>query len=77
MSLAGSGAFVFTTQIAHPQLDLIANTLPNRDGQPWIMGVRPAATVEGWARAAGFSNIRTAVEPHGLFAVTVAVAPAS
>lgn len=75
--LAAGGAFVFTTQIAHPQLDLIANTLPNRNGEPWIMGVRPAATVEGWARAAGFTDIRTATEPNGLFAVTVAVAPAS
>jgi SAM-dependent methyltransferase len=74
--LAGGGTFVFTTQIAHPQLDLIANTLPHRDGQPWIMGVRSAATVAGWARQAGFSDIRTAVEPNGLFAVTVAVAPA-
>jgi hypothetical protein len=74
--LAGGGAFVFTTQIAHPQLDLIANTLPNRDGEPWIMGVRSAATVEGWARAAGFAELRTATEPNGLFAVTVAAAPA-
>lgn len=70
--LAGGGAFVFTTQIAHPQLDLIANTLPNRDGEPWVMGVRAAATVEGWARAAGFATVRTETEPHGLFAVTVA-----
>jgi SAM-dependent methyltransferase len=74
--LASGGAFVFTTQIAHPQLDLIANTLPNRDGEPWIMGVRSAATVEGWARSAGFTDLRTATEPNGLFAVTLAVAPA-
>jgi Putative methyltransferase len=74
--LAGGGTFVFTTQITHPQLDLIANTLPNRDGQPWIMGVRSVTTVEAWAREAGFSDIRTAAEPTGLFAVTVAVAPA-
>lgn len=74
--LTGGGAFVFTTQIAHPQLDLIANTLPNRDGEPWIMGIRSSVIVEGWAQAAGFSDVRTAVEPHGLFAVTVATAPA-
>ncbi len=71
--LANGGTFVFTTQIAHPQLDLIANTLPNRDGEPWIMGVRPVAMVEAWARLAGFADIRTAAEPHGLFAVTTAV----
>lgn len=72
--LAGGGTFVFTTQIAHPQLDLIANTLPNRDGEPWIMGVRPAVTVETWAREAGFAEIQTTVERHELFAVTTAIA---
>lgn len=74
--LAGGGTFVFTTQTAHPQLDLIANTLPNRDGEPWIMGVRLVATVEGWARAAGFADLRSEAEPHGLFAVTTATVPA-
>lgn len=74
--LAAGGTFVFTTQITHPQLDLIANTLPNRDGEPWVMGVRPVATVEAWARAAGFTAICTSTEPHGLFAVTTAVAHA-
>ena len=70
--LGEGGTFVFTTQIAHPQLALIANTLPNRDGEPWIMGVRASATVEGWARGAGFIDIRTVTEPNGLFAVTTA-----
>lgn len=74
--LAAGGTFVFTTQITHPQLELIANTLPNRDGEPWIMGVRPVATVEAWARAAGFAAICTITEPYGLFAVTTAVAHA-
>ncbi len=71
--LPGDGAFVFTTQVMHPQLDLIANVLPNRNGDPWIMPVRPVAQVEQWARSAGFGAVRTEVEPHGLFAVTLAV----
>ncbi|MGN6758554.1 MAG: class I SAM-dependent methyltransferase family protein, partial [Thermomicrobiales bacterium] len=33
--LPTDGAFVFTTQVTHPQLDLIANVLPNRHGEPW------------------------------------------
>jgi len=70
--LPADGAFVFTTQIAHPQLVMIANTLPNRNGEPWVMGTRAVETVETWARAAGFHTVHTAVEPHGLFAVTVA-----
>ncbi len=70
--LPPDGAFVFTTQIAHPQLDMIANTLPNRNGDPWVMGTRSVETVEAWARAAGFRTVCTEVESHGLFAVTVA-----
>ncbi|HEY8597796.1 MAG TPA: class I SAM-dependent methyltransferase family protein [Thermomicrobiales bacterium] len=73
--LPAGGSFVFTTQVTHPQLDLIANTLPNHRGEPWIMGVRSLATVEGWARDASFVDVRSTVEPHGLFAVTVAQIP--
>ncbi|MGN6812168.1 MAG: class I SAM-dependent methyltransferase family protein [Thermomicrobiales bacterium] len=70
--LPAAGAFVFTTQVAHPQLDLIANVLPNRHGDPWVMGLRSVARVEAWAREAGFATVRTEVERHGLFAVTLA-----
>jgi len=73
--LPAGGAFVFTTQVMHPQLDLIANTLPNHRGEPWIMGVRSLATIEGWAREAGFVGVQSVVESHGLFAVTVAQLP--
>lgn len=70
--LPADGTFVFTTQISHPQLDLIANVLPDRTGNPWVMGTRSVAQVEGWARRASFRAIQTEIEPHGLFAVTVA-----
>ena len=69
--LPPDGVFIFTTQVNHPQLKLIA-ALPNRDGQPWIMKNRSVSLVEGWARVAGFSNVKTALEPHGLFSVSVA-----
>ena len=70
--LPRDGALVFTTQVSHPQLDLIANVLPNRHGEPWVMCTRPVALVESWARHAGFREVRTELEPHGLFAVSVA-----
>lgn len=73
--LPAGGSFVFTTQVAHPQLDLIANTLSNHRGEPWIMGVRSLTSVEDWARDAGFVGVQSVVEPHGLFGVTVAQAP--
>ncbi len=69
--LPPDSVFIFTTQVNHPQLKLIA-ALPNRDGQPWIMKNRSVSLVEGWARAAGFSNVKTTLESHGLFSVSVA-----
>ena len=70
--LPAHGVFVFTTQIRHPQLDLIANVLPNRNGDPWIMLTRPLDELETWVKQAGFTGGRSFVEPNGLFAVSVA-----
>jgi SAM-dependent methyltransferase len=63
--------FVFTTQVAHPQLKLIANTLPNRHGELWLMRNRSVATVEAWARAAGFEQVSTTLTAAGMYGVTV------
>ncbi|PSK95403.1 putative methyltransferase [Murinocardiopsis flavida] len=68
--LAPGGVLVFTTQEHHPQLDFIANVLPNRDGDPWVMECRPARTTEQWARDAGFTGTASTREEVGLFAVT-------
>jgi hypothetical protein len=68
--LAPGGVIYFTTQTHHPQLDFIANVLPNRDGVLWVMKCRPAAQLEEWARAAGFNQITSQAEEVGLFTVT-------
>ncbi|NWJ95037.1 MAG: class I SAM-dependent methyltransferase family protein [Chloroflexi bacterium] len=68
--LAPGGAIYFTTQTRHPQLEFIANVLPNRDGLPWIMKCRPVAQLEAWARQAGFTQIESQLEGVGLFSVT-------
>ena len=68
-------AIIVTTQVSHPQLDMIANVLPNRDGLPWIMECRPAGLTEQWLGAAGFQVSGSLTEPLGLFAVTVARKP--
>ncbi|MFF9895182.1 class I SAM-dependent methyltransferase family protein [Streptomyces longispororuber] len=69
--LAPGGVLVCTTQTRHPQLELIANVLPDREGRPWVMKCRNVALTEGWAREAGFGNVRSRREEVGLFAVTV------
>ena len=71
--VAAPGAAIFvTTQVTHPQLDMIANVLPNRDGLPWVMESRPVALTEQWLRDAGFDVAESRTEPLRLFAVTMA-----
>jgi hypothetical protein len=70
-SLSPGCVFIFTTQVHHPQLELI-KALPNRENQSWVMKNRPVALVEGWALEAGFRARSTQLEPSGIFGVTTA-----
>lgn len=69
--LAPRGAIFFTTQTHHPQLDFIANVLPNRNGILWVMKCRQAGQLEAWVRSAGFNGIQSQAEEVGLFIVTI------
>jgi SAM-dependent methyltransferase len=69
--LAPEGRFIFTTQVKHPQLELIANTLTNRHGQPWVMVCRPLSETEEWARQAGFAVVSSRMEEVGLFGISL------
>ena len=69
--LAAGDALVFTTQVAHPQVAMMA-VVPAHDGRPWIIRNRPLPTVESMARAAGFRDVTSEMEPVGIFAVSVA-----
>ncbi len=73
--LPPGGTLVFTTQVTHPQLDLIANVLVNREGHPWVMVCRSLAEVEKMAAEAGFTQIESQCERHGLFGITVCRKP--
>jgi SAM-dependent methyltransferase len=73
--LPPGGALIFTTQVTHPQLDLIANVLVNREGRPWVMVCRTLAEVEGLAATAGFREIRSQRERLRLFGVTICRKP--
>lgn len=70
--LAPGGVLVFTTQTRHPQLEFIANVLPNRDGVLWEMKCRPVELAEQWAARAGFAEVASRRESVGLFTVTTA-----
>ncbi|UYM25180.1 class I SAM-dependent methyltransferase family protein [Streptomyces albus] len=69
--LAADGVLVFTTQTRHPQLELIAGVLTNRDGEPWVMKCRDMGQAEDWAALAGFKEVSSRRERVGLFTVTL------
>jgi SAM-dependent methyltransferase len=69
--LKPGGTLIFTTQVTHPQLELIANVLVNREGKPWEMVCRSIEEAEGLAREAGFEGMGSELERLGLFGVTV------
>jgi len=71
-ALAAGGSFIFTTQVNHPQLKLIAGALNNREGKPWVMVNRPVAETERWARQAGFESVRSVLAPPGLYTISSA-----
>lgn len=73
--LAPGGVLVFTTQIRHPQLEFIANVLPNRDGELWVMKCRSAERLHAWALEAGYADVVSRREKVGLFTVTTAATP--
>jgi SAM-dependent methyltransferase len=70
--LDNSGTLIFTIQPQHPQLEMIARTLPAHTGLPWVMRVRSWELVRQWAEVAGFQNFQVQMEPNGIFGVVTA-----
>jgi alpha-beta hydrolase superfamily lysophospholipase len=66
------GYLIYTNQPWHPQLEFIARTLTNREGQPWIMRRRTQAEMDELVRAAGFRKISMEIDRWGIFTVSLA-----
>lgn len=66
------GYLVYTGQPWHPQLEVIARALPNRDGAPWIMRRRSQAELDEMVRSAGFEKTGMEIDPWGIFTVSTA-----
>jgi hypothetical protein len=66
------GYLIYTGQPWHPQLEMIARVLTNRDGQPWIMRRRTQVELDELVREASFEKIRTRVDKRGIFTVSLA-----
>ncbi len=71
-ALVPAGYLIYTNQPWHPQLDLIARVLTNREGRPWVMRCRPQAEMDALVREAGFEKVLTRIDEFGIFSVSVA-----
>jgi SAM-dependent methyltransferase len=71
-ALAGGGYLIYTNQPWHPQLEMIARVLINRDHRPWIMRRRTQAEMDELVRSTGFEKIGMDIDEYGIFTVSVA-----
>jgi alpha-beta hydrolase superfamily lysophospholipase/SAM-dependent methyltransferase len=66
------GYLLYTGQPWHPQLEMIARVLTNREGMPWVMRRRPQRELDELVREAGFEKIGMEVDEQGIFTVSMA-----
>jgi alpha-beta hydrolase superfamily lysophospholipase len=66
------GYLIYTGQPWHPQVEMIARVLTNRDGEPWVMRRRTQRELDELVRDAGFEKIKTRVDKRGIFTVSIA-----
>ena len=67
------GLLIYTNQPWHPQQEMIARVLPNRDGEPWVMRCRTQGEMDQLVNAAGFEKLRTLIDDEGIFSVSLAI----
>ena len=61
-ALSDGGYLIYTNQPWHPQVEMIARVLINRDQQPWVMRRRTQAEMDQLVQAAGFEKIDMAID---------------
>ena len=71
-AMSAGGQLIYTGQPWHPQLEMIARVLPNRDGKPWVMRRRTQYELDALTYAAGFEKTRQAIDLQGIFTVSTA-----
>lgn len=70
--LESGGRLIYTNQPTHPQLELIARCLPNREGKPWVMRLRSQEEMDRLVASAGFQHEKTLIDRWGIFTVSIA-----
>lgn len=71
-SLRPDGTFIYTSQPWHPQLNIIAKTLVNHRGIPWVMRARPQGEIDALVKLAGCSKTISHIGLNGIFNVSEA-----
>lgn len=74
-ALEPGGTLLYTCQPWHPQVELIARTLINRNGVLWIMRRRTQAEMDALVAAAGLVKSDMRIDEYGIFTVSVARKP--
>ncbi len=74
-AIRAGGFLIYTGQPWHPQLEMIARVLTNRDGNPWIMRRRTQEEMDDLVRAAGFRKLDMEIDRWGIFTVALAERP--
>jgi SAM-dependent methyltransferase len=72
-AVTGHGLLIYTNQPWHPQQEMIARVLPNRDGQPWVMRCRTQAEMDQLVASVGFRKTEMLIDDDGIFSVSLAV----
>jgi len=70
--LQAGGYLLYTCQPWHPQVEMIARTLPNRDGVPWIMRRRTQQEMDELVRSVGLEKRDMRIDKYGIFTVALA-----
>ena len=70
--LPDNGCLIVTNQPWHPQLELIARTLVNRDQKPWVMRPRPQSEMNHLVESVGFKQQKMWIDDAGIFTVSTA-----
>ena len=69
--LEPGGYLAYTNQPTHPQLEMIARVLPNREGKPWVMRLRSQEEMDRLVAQAGFHHRKTLIDQWGIFTVSL------
>ena len=69
------GYLIYTCQPWHPQVEMIARTLTNRDGKFWVMRRRPQGEMDALVAEAGFEKCGQLIDDFGIFTVGIARRP--